>query len=100
MHAQSGEGEIVDNEELRLKFAFDKFGVAKEHRKSICNYLQILRARDETTYLHSIRVGLLAAEIAKYSGIPGVKPKALLWAGLLHDIGKALVSPDLFGKSG
>ncbi len=73
-------------------------GVEPQHRASIMAYLRILRARDIESYLHSIRVGLLAADIALECEIDGIDPKALLWAGLLHDIGKSLVDPRLFKK--
>lgn len=45
-------------------------------------------------YDHSLRVGLVAARIAEHQqglGGFGIEPKALLLAGLLHDVGKALV---------
>ncbi|MBI1974751.1 MAG: HD domain-containing protein, partial [Parcubacteria group bacterium] len=49
------------------------------------------------TYRHSIRVAALAVRIGEYLHLP---PRPLLWAGLLHDIGKILVNPRLLTKVG
>jgi putative nucleotidyltransferase with HDIG domain len=73
-------------------------GVAPGHQGDIRVYLRILRNRDEATYEHSVRVGILASKIAVYAAKPGVTAKMMLWAGLLHDIGKALVPPGVLTK--
>jgi|SRR3989344_657729 len=88
------------NEEHLLAIAFKEEGISPKHRASIRRYLEILRTRSKATYHHSLRVGLLAREIAKHANISGVEPKALLWAGLLHDAGKALIDPALLEKTG
>jgi putative nucleotidyltransferase with HDIG domain len=85
-------------EESDLLRMFDAFVLSPRHRDDITAYLRILRNRDEVTFLHSVRVGLLAERIAEIANSPGVAPKMLLWAGLLHDIGKALIPPDLLAK--
>lgn len=84
--------------EQALKRVFTAYSVKPQHQASIIGYLSMLRARDAESYRHSIRVGMLAARIASECEIAGIEPKALLWAGLLHDIGKALVDPRLFKK--
>jgi putative nucleotidyltransferase with HDIG domain len=61
-------------------------------------YLQILKNRDIATYEHSVRVGILASKIAIYAAKPGISARMMLWAGLLHDIGKALVPPGVLTK--
>ena len=85
-------------EEECLVAGLNKYGIKGEHRESIERYLGVLRARSEETFRHSVRVGILAARIGEHLGAEGIKAKTLLWAGLLHDIGKALVDPDLFEK--
>jgi len=90
---------VVKKKHLLLE-ALRHYGVAKKHWVSIKRYLDVLGARNEETGRHSIRVGLLAARIGEYLEKSGIKAKTLLWAGLLHDIGKALVDPDLFGNVG
>ncbi len=86
------------DEETLLQSAFERYAIKQCHRESIMRYLSILRARSEETYFHSIRVCLLAASIGDFLSDKGIKAKPLFWAGLLHDIGKALVDPDLFEK--
>lgn len=85
--------------DLLLNDAFENEGIASNHRDDIKVYLQILKNRDQKTYEHSIRVGVLASRIAVYAAKPGISAKMLLWAGLLHDIGKALVSPEVLTKT-
>lgn len=85
--------------EQMLNEAFESEGVAQNHRDDIKIYLHILKNRDPKTYEHSIRVGVLASKIALYAAKPGVSAKMLLWAGLLHDIGKALVRPEILTKT-
>jgi putative nucleotidyltransferase with HDIG domain len=61
-------------------------------------YLKILKNRDAETYEHSVRVGVLASKIAIYAAKEGVSARMMLWAGLLHDIGKSLVPPAILTK--
>jgi putative nucleotidyltransferase with HDIG domain len=82
-----------------LDEAFETEGVAQNHRDDIKDYLHILKNRDPKTYEHSIRVGVLASKIALYAAKPGISAKMMLWAGLLHDIGKTLVPPGVLTKT-
>jgi polar amino acid transport system substrate-binding protein len=82
-----------------LEDVFESEGIAQNHREDIKVYLQILKNRDQKTYEHSVRVGILASKIALYAAKPGISAKMLLWAGLLHDIGKALVPPAVLTKT-
>lgn len=75
-------------------------GINEEHQTSIRTYLHVLREKDEKTYEHSVRVGVLASEIAERLNEPRATPRMLLWAGLLHDIGKSLVPAELLRKKG
>src|SRR5271157_3179847 len=81
-----------------LDEALAQEGVSPGHQDDIRAYLKILRNRDEKTYEHSIRVGILASKIAIYAAKPGISARMLLWAGLLHDIGKSLVPPGVLTK--
>jgi putative nucleotidyltransferase with HDIG domain len=82
-----------------LDEAFVNEGVTENHRDDIRAYLQILKNRDQKTYEHSIRVGVLASKIAIFAAKPGISARMLLWSGLLHDIGKALVPPAVLTKT-
>jgi putative nucleotidyltransferase with HDIG domain len=85
--------------EKLLDEVFESEGVSRSHRDDIKAYLRILRNRDQKTYEHSVRVGVLASKIALYAAKPGISARMLLWAGLLHDIGKALVPPYILDKT-
>lgn len=73
-------------------------GITQGHQDDIRAYLTILKNRDEATYEHSIRVGILSSKIAIYAAKEGISARMMLWAGLLHDIGKALVPPGVLTK--
>jgi HD-GYP domain-containing protein (c-di-GMP phosphodiesterase class II) len=82
-----------------LKDVLEREKVSAANQESIQHYLMLLWKRDVSTYHHALRVGVLACDIAKYLDFPGVTSKSLLWAGLLHDTGKSLISPDLLQKT-
>lgn len=82
--------------EDRLEAKFDEFELVKTQRDSINVYLELIRKRDEETWEHSVRVGLLGAEVAKFTHI--IEPKGLFYPGLLHDVGKTLVNPASLKK--
>lgn len=89
----------ASSEALLLELAFQGKDIKAEHQENILAYLRILKLRDYATYHHSIRVGLLAERIAMVADEPGITPKMLLWAGLLHDIGKALIPIAVLTKT-
>ncbi|PIZ05396.1 MAG: hypothetical protein COY57_07540, partial [Flavobacteriales bacterium CG_4_10_14_0_8_um_filter_32_5] len=70
--------------------------ISGEHEESVKNYLNVLKAKDEATYEHSIRVGLLASRIGRHMHLD---EKALFFAGTLHDIGKTLIDPETLQKT-
>jgi len=69
--------------------------VAPDDYRAIMAMLAPLGAKREGGNFHrnhSLRVGLLASEIGDYTfGVTPHAAKALFFAGLLHDVGKALV---------
>lgn len=73
--------------EDRLHEALVEHGVAADQQERITLFLSILRTKDIATYRHSVRVGLVASRIGSFMHLSA---KALLYAGLLHDVGKAL----------
>ena len=50
------------------------------------------------TYGHSERVGFLAKITGQYLGLPARQLQELEWAGLLHDVGKIIISDELLKK--
>jgi hypothetical protein len=74
--------------ESRLVGAFKELGIAAEQQLDIQAMLAPLRVKEVSTYEHCVRVGLLARRIGSHLQLD---QKALLYGGLLHDAGKALV---------
>ena len=65
---------------------------------NIC--IQDLRVTDEYTYQHSVDVGVLAAQLAKFLGWEKAKVNMAAQAGILHDIGKKQVPLEILNKPG
>ncbi|MFN3660884.1 MAG: HD-GYP domain-containing protein, partial [Brevinematales bacterium] len=63
--------------------------------------LNLLEAKnfDETTYTHMINVSLLSVLFGKKLNYNETGLKVLGLAGLLHDIGKILISPEILNKT-
>jgi len=81
--------------ENELKDRYDELGVRRYKRKSIQDYLNMIREHHVPTYEHSVRVGLLSSRIAEY--VDGDR-FALLYSGLLHDVGKTFIEISLLDK--
>lgn len=84
------------NLEKKLQEVYIVNGIAADKQESINLYLKLLAHKDIQTYSHSIRVGVLASEIGEFLHLDS---KALLYAGLLHDVGKALVNIESLTKT-
>lgn len=61
------------------------------------NYLMALNEYDKDTFEHSLRVMCYAYHISKAMGIS--PSRDLILGGMLHDIGKLLVSKDIINKT-
>lgn len=83
--------------EEKLEKTYIELNISLENRRSIDHYLNLLKEKDKETYEHSIRVSLLGLSIAQYVHLD---PKALFYAGILHDVGKLLIDKDLLKKKG
>ncbi len=90
--------EIGVDEEKLLQELFDRYDIAKHHRRFIESRLDSLGRWHYPTKLHSIRVSDYAARIGEHCEIPGIEPKPLFWAGSLHDIGKERVRLELLER--
>ncbi len=83
----------------RVEDHFKRLHVESENRKVIVSFLLPLREKGPVYrfhYDHTLRVALLCVEVAKFMHLD---QKAMLYAGLLHDIGKALVPIETLGKT-
>jgi len=81
--------------EKMLEDTFVENEVKPELQQKLMQLLDILKLTDYDTYEHSIRVGLLASKVGTFLHLDS---KALFYAGLMHDIGNALVNPVIIQK--
>jgi putative nucleotidyltransferase with HDIG domain len=53
---------------------------------------------DDHTYSHSINVSLICSAICQWLNLEQEAAKEIIVAGLLHDIGKSRINPDILNK--
>jgi HD-GYP domain-containing protein (c-di-GMP phosphodiesterase class II) len=82
--------------ESRVDRRFASLDVKFNHSDLIKSFLEPLKLKDLNTYSHCLRVGLLSADIAAFMHL---NERPLLYAGLLHDLGKLDVSDELLKKT-
>lgn len=82
--------------EDRLQQTFLDLQITYKRRKEIRTFMDVLKAKDVGTYEHSIRVGLLMRAFARFMHL---EQKAMLYPGLLHDIGKSLTDLKTLQKT-
>ncbi len=66
----------------------------------ILTLLQTMGGSDDTVYAHSINVSLVSRAIGKWLKMSRKDLDDLTMAGLLHDLGKANVPPEILNKAG
>lgn len=54
---------------------------------------------EDYTYYHSISVGFLSVSIARWSRIPDEELGPIMLSGVLHDIGKSKINPNILFKT-
>ena len=59
-----------------------------------------LKNKDDYTYMHSVAVCALMVSLARQLGLDEEQTRQAGLAGLLHDIGKMMISPDVLNKPG
>ncbi len=67
---------------------------------AIMSYLHLLHYRDDYTFQHSVKVGVLAVLLARWLKMPPDEQFQMAAAGALHDLGKALVPLEILNKPG
>ena len=90
-------GSNFDQERILTKFA------PLYHSKTsldILTLLQTMGGSEDTVYAHSINVSLVSRAIGKWLKLPKQELDDLTMAGLLHDLGKANVPPEVLNKAG
>jgi putative nucleotidyltransferase with HDIG domain len=66
--------------------------------RDIVSCINQIRSADEYTYAHSVNVSLICMLIGKWLKFDTEKIKILIQAGLLHDIGKGKIPPEILNK--
>ena len=66
----------------------------------VMNHLLMIRHTDDYTFEHSVNVAVLSGIIGKWMGIRGQDLRDLIFAGLMHDIGKSQIPADVLNKPG
>ncbi|MDB5194365.1 MAG: metal dependent phosphohydrolase [Parcubacteria group bacterium] len=80
----------------RLAMVFHLLDMSREQRRALLAFLLPLELKDRETYEHSVRVAILGYSIGEFMRLD---PKALFYAGLLHDIGKIQTDPKTLQKT-
>lgn len=62
--------------------------------------MHCMRDYDDLTYAHSVNVSLLCNTIGEWLGYKSEEIRAVTLAGLMHDIGKIAIPPELIKKPG
>lgn len=66
----------------------------------IFDMLHNIQVNEDSVFMHSVNVALIAVTIGKWVSLPESDIRNLALAGLLHDIGKTTISNDLLNKPG
>jgi len=64
----------------------------------LMNTLQLLREYDDTMYIHSLSVALIAHTIACQQNFTEEEKRSLIFACAFHDIGKVKIPPEILYK--
>ncbi|MEQ8585999.1 MAG: HD domain-containing protein [Thalassobaculaceae bacterium] len=67
---------------------------------SVAPMLQQLRGHHDSTFAHSLRVGILMASFGRAIGVPEDQLRLMAETGLLHDIGKMKIPLSVLAKPG
>jgi putative nucleotidyltransferase with HDIG domain len=63
-------------------------------------YLHSLRGVDNYTFQHSVNVAIICGILSRWLGDDSERMKDMVLAGLLHDVGKAMVPTEVLNKPG
>ena len=59
-----------------------------------------IRVHDEYTFAHSVNVAMLSGMLGRLAHLPEADVKEITTGGLLHDLGKIIVPPEILNKRG
>jgi HD-GYP domain-containing protein (c-di-GMP phosphodiesterase class II) len=79
-------------------YAFSQLRIS--HLSAIKGFVKTLEAKDMYTRGHTERVAYFAEMIGKEYGFNGTQIEEIMWAALIHDLGKLAVPTELIRKRG
>lgn len=98
MFAEARLGRAVDTEGCRA--LVEDVAASVERNTGALVSLARLKTKDDYTYMHSVAVCALMVALARQLGMDEARCREAGHAGLLHDVGKALMPPEVLGKPG
>lgn len=66
----------------------------------VINHLQMVPRQDDYTFHHSMNVAVTSGLLGRWLGYTEQNLKELILAGLLHDVGKMKIPPEILNKPG
>lgn len=100
-------GKLFEEVRLGRAIQFDvlmpvaaRVAASVERNPGVLTALLRLRSQDAYTYAHSVAAGALMVGLAQQLGLEAAQLPEVALAGLLHDIGKVTIPPELLNKSG
>ncbi len=66
----------------------------------VINHLQMVPRQDDYTFHHSMNVAITSGLLGRWLGYTENNLKELMLAGLLHDVGKMQIPPEILNKPG
>jgi len=94
-------GTLIDITELKKyqeEIEKEKEEIQQTLQDSVYAISRIVEVKDPYTASHQVKVAEIAERVAKEFNFNEEKLKEILWAGLLHDIGKFAVPAELLSK--
>jgi putative nucleotidyltransferase with HDIG domain len=70
------------------------------HNRILLDCMNEVKSIDHYTYTHCINVSLYAMLLARWLGLEAEDTRKVVQAGILHDIGKSQVPPEILNKKG
>jgi len=71
-----------------------------EEKLDIINCINQMKSMDDYTHTHSVNVSILCMLIAQWLKFDSRKIRLVVQAGLLHDVGKVMLPPEILQKRG
>ncbi|MCG5530864.1 HD-GYP domain-containing protein [Halorhodospira halochloris] len=98
MIEQARAGQAIDHSDVEA-VSDSLFSAVTSHRSTMFAFGRI-RSRDNYTYQHCVNVSVLLMAFAEHIGMEHDHVRRIGTAGLLHDIGKALIPEEIVKKPG